>query len=458
LTAARIPAPVPLLFDITVDLRVLAFTAAIAVLATLGFGALPALSASRVDLVRALKGTGGASPRQGRLRSAFLVAQVAMSVLLLVVAGLAVRSFRNARSVDTGFEAANVSTASIDFETRGYPEARALEFIRELVERLEATPGVEAANVVDIVPLTLSNNATRLLRDGDATPAPNQPQPTPLIYTNAVGPGHFRTLRIPLRAGRDFTPQDTAGAPRVAIVNETLARRFWPGQDAIGQRLRSVDAGAPEITQVVGVVRDSKYVTVGEEPRPFLYRPLGQSYVPRVTVLVRAALPPAAVLSTIAREVRAMDSGLAIFGAAPLVEATSISLLPAQLAGALLGAVGMLALALAMLGIYGVLSYLVRSRTREIGIRIAVGASPRTVAAMVIRQALIWTGAGAVIGMALALLSTRFLTVFLYGISPVDPVTFVSVVVLLFGAAAAGAVSPALAASRLDPLTALRSL
>ena len=296
-----------------------------------------------------------------------------------------------------------------------------------------------------------------MLREGDAVPARDQPPPTPQIYVNAAGPGHFKTLKISLIAGRDFTYLDGAAAPGVAIVNETLARRFWPGQDAVGQRLRPLDDVRTTV-EVIGVVRDSKYVTVGEEPRPFLFRPLAQAYVPRFSLMVRSAVGSTSTLSIIKETVRALDPGLPVFNVSPLSEAISVSLLPARIAGRLLGALGMLALVLAALGIYGVLSYLVRARTREIGVRVAIGATPRAVAALVVRQAMTWTAAGAVIGVALAAVLTRFLASFLYGVSPVDPWTFGGVTLLLVLVACAAATVPAVRASRLDPLVALRNL
>jgi putative ABC transport system permease protein len=456
----QIPAPVPLALDLSVDVRVLAFITAVAIAATLAFGTAPALSASRVDLVRALKGIGGGGARHGRLRSVFLVAQVSLSVLLLVAAGLFIRSFRNARFIDLGFDAGPVLTAAIDLETRGYSEARGRDLIRSLAERLEAAPGITSVNVVDIVPVTLSNRADFMLRDGDVEPAQGQRPSTPLVYSNAVGPGHFKTLAIAMVAGRDFTYRDDDAGPRVAIVNETLARRFWPGKDAIGQRLRPLGSGANarDIVEVVGVVRDSKYVSVGEDPRPFMYRPLAQAYTPRVTLLVRATGTPASTLATIKEHVRSLDAGLPVFNVATLTDATSVSLLPAQIAGNLLAALGLLAVVLAALGIYGVLSFLVRSRSREIGIRVALGATPREVAAMVVGQAMTWTLAGAAIGLAMAFLLSRFLAGFLYGISPTDPLTFGGVIALIGLVASMAALLPAVRASRLDPLVALRDL
>ena len=458
LMAVHLPTPFPVALDLSIDVRVLAFTTVAAVVATLAFGIMPALSASKIDLVRAVKGIGGDGPRHGRLRSAFLVAQVSMSVLLLIAAGLFIRSFRHAQSIDTGFNTDRILTASIDLETRGYSAARGREFIRSLRNSLEAAPDVVSVNVVDIVPVTLSNRTMYLLRDGDVEPAPGQLPPMPQVNANAVGPGHFRTLQIGMVAGRDFTDLDCDATPRVAIVNETLARRFWPRKDAMGQRLRVLGtaANASNVIEVIGVVHDSKYVTVGEESRPFMYRPLAQAYTPRVTMLVRSAGMPASVLSTIKQEVRSLDPALAVFNIATLTEAMSVSLLPARIAGGLLGVLGMLALVLAALGIYGVLSFLVRSRTREIGVRVALGATPGAVTTIVVGQAMTWTVAGAVIGMTLAFLLTRFLETFLYGISPTDPLTFVGVTLLLALVALLACWLPARRAAKIDPMTALR--
>jgi predicted permease len=298
-----------------------------------------------------------------------------------------------------------------------------------------------------------------LLRDGDMAPAAGQPMPTPFVYVNGVSPGHFATLRIPLVSGRDFTPRDDGAGGGVAIVNETLARRFWPGESAIGKRLRplAVNGQAAEPIEVVGIAADSKYATVGETERPFLYRPLAQDYTPRVTMLVRTPGSPASALATIRQEVRAVDPGMPIVNATSLEEATSISLLPARVAGAMVTSLGWLALVLAALGVYGVLSFLVRSRTREIGICMALGATPAAVTWMVARQALSWTLAGAVIGSAVALVITRFLTTLLYGVSPADPLTFAAVIAVLSVVAGVAALVPSVAASRVDPLRALRA-
>jgi predicted permease len=454
LMAAQWPVPVPLALNLPIDWRVLGFTALVAMLATALFGIAPAMAASRVDLVGVIKGFGGPDRRHGRARATFLVAQVSMSVLLLVTAGLFILAFRAAQSIDTGFDGSHVITASLDLQARGYTPERGRAFVRTLTERLEAAPGITTANAIDITPLTLSNNANFFIRDGDSALAPNQRPALPMVYLNAVGPGHFRTLAIPVVEGRDFTASDTETAPRVAIVNETLARRFWPGQRAIGQRLRNGDGSDP--MEVIGVARDSKYVSVGEDPRPFMYRPFAQAYTPQVTLLVRAAGAPNTVLPAIVQAVRELDAGVPVFNVATMDAATSVSLLPAKLAGRVLTVLGVLALALSALGTYGVLSFLVRSRSRELAIRLAIGATPRDIATLVVRHALTWTGTGALIGLGLALVLTRFLASFLYGINPTDLVTFVSVPVLIALVAGVAAFLPARRASRQDPLVTLR--
>ena len=453
LSAIQVPAPVPIALDLPIDIRVVAFTAVVAIASSLAFGAFPAMMASRVDLVSALKDTGGDGPRPRRMLSGFVVAQMAMSVLLLIGAALVGRGLVKAQALGLGFEPAPVLTASLDLEMRGYSEARGRALVRSLVERLEAAPGVVSANVVEFVPVTFSNKIALVLRDGEAEPPLGTP---PNVYWNSVGPGHFRTLQITLLAGRDFTHADDDRAPRVAIVNETLARRLWPGEQALGQRVRLPGDGPPRTIDVVGVVRDSTYVTVGEDMKPFMYIPFAQSYGPQFSVLVRSADAPERALPAIEGAVRAEDPGLVVFNVATMDVATNAPLLPARVAGRFFAVLGTFALTLAALGIYGVLSLVVRSRTREVGLRVALGASPGAVAALVVRRAMMWTAVGAAAGIALAVLVTRFLTPLLYGTSPTDLRAFAGVTLLLVAVAGAAALIPAVRASRLDPLAALR--
>ena len=457
LTAVNLPTPFPIAIDVSLDWRVFLFTALIGAGATLGFGAAPAFAATRVDLAEAVKGQRSGRARDSRLRSTFLIAQVAMSVLLLVVAGLFIRSAKNATSIDPGFDPTNVVVGSLDLETRGYSPARGQEFLRTLHDRLNGAGGLASATLVDIVPVTLSNQTIDLLYESDPEPARGERSPRPRAYSNNVGPGHFRTLRIGLLAGRDFSPADSATAPRVTVVNETFARQFWPGESAVGRRLRPRGETDPErVIEVVGVVRDSKYVTVGEENRPFVYLPLSQSYTPRVTVIARSNTTTAEAVAVIRSELRALDEGLALFAVSTMSDATSVSLLPAQVGGMMLATLGGLALILAALGIYGVLSFLVRQRTREIGVRVAIGASPRAVVALIVGQACRWTLIGGAAGILLSLGVTRLLAGVLYGVSPTDPATYGAVALLLSTVAALAGWLVAMRATRVDPLIALR--
>ena len=454
----QLPAPVPLALDLAIDVRVLAFTTLVAVMTSLAFGLAPALTASRVDLVAAIKGSAGEGRGHDRLRSGFLVAQVSMSVLLLIAAGLFIRGFRNARSFDIGFDTDRVLTASVDLETRGYSEARGREFVRAIVERLGAAPGVVGhANALDIVPVTLSNRTGQMIREGDPEPGPNR-APLPNVYLNAVGPGHFRTLRIAIAASQDYhrpgrhvryKRRDRQRDARPAL----LARVERAGQAAAtDRRTRSGPGGRRRRS------RQQVQLRVDEEPRPFVYRPLAQSYTPHVTLLVRTSGTSADALRTIKEAVKAQDPGLAVFNVATLADATALALLPAQVAGNLLGLWEFWRFSsprLASTECSRTSSGPARARSV---CRIAIGPTPQAVAFMVVRQSLKWSVVGLSIGLISAGLLTRLLQRFLYGISPTDPLTFGIVTLLLVLVAFVAAMIPAARASHLDPIVALKDL
>ena len=448
LMLVTLPTPFPLALDLSVDVRVLAFSAAAAIAAALAFGVLPALSASSIDLVSAVKSSGGGS-RHGRLRSAFLVAQVALSVLLLIAAGLFVRSLRHARSIDPGFDAADILTASVDLETHGYSESRGRALIQSLTRRLEAAPGIAAVNIADIVPVTLSNSTTFLLRDADAPPAPGQRPPTPPIYTNAVAPGHFRTLRIPMLAGRDFSDLDDAAAPRVAVVNETLARTFWPGEAALGQRLRPLASGrhhrgrrSRSRHQVCDPGRGAEAVHVspafaGLHAAPHDARPIGQP----ARVCGGDDQAGRSRIGCRACGLQRRPSVRRDVGVAP---ADAGCRNPAGRARhARTGACCARGLRRAVVSRYARAhpksdSGLPSARRRGPWRRWWYG------------QAATWIVGGILIGMAIAFAASRLLEAFLFGISPTDPLTFVGVGVLLGLVALIAALVPAVRASRLD--------
>jgi predicted permease len=458
ITVLRVTAvPIPVGLDLAFDWRVIAFAVGLSLLTTVLFGLIPALQASKSDVIPALKdGTAAVSPGKSWLRASLLAAQVAMSTLLLVTAGLLVRSLSSAHTIDRGFSGEHVLAASLDLETRGYNRERGTALYEQLLSRLAATPGIVAANLVNIVPLTLSNQARRMLTEGQDPPQP--PATLAPIYINNVSPGHFRTLSIPLLAGRDFSGTDRANTPDVVIVNETLAHRMWPGESPIGKRLREWDvrSGFGPWLDVVGLARDSKYVTVGESPKPFLYRPLAQAYRSETTLLVRVIGDPLAAFPAVRDQVQALDPDLPLFGASRLDAQTRVSLVPVQVAATLAGTLGVVALALAAIGLYGVMSYVVRQRTREIGLRMALGAQSAAVVSFVTRQGMRWTSTGIVLGLGASWIVARLLAKLLYGISAADPVAFLSAPLLLAGVAYAACFVPGRRASRLDPLAALR--
>jgi predicted permease len=460
LGALRLPFPVPVGLNLEVDWRVMAFAVVLVLATTFLFGLLPALQTSRRDVVPALKdGTATAGRERARLRAALLLAEIGMSTLLLVTAGLLIRSLGAARAIDRGFSDEHVLIASVDLETRGYSPERGLAFYERLLGRVSQSPGVVSATLVDIVPLTLSNQGRLMLKAGQEPPERiNALQP---ISLNRVSPGHFQTLNIPLLAGRDFDTGDRNGTPDVAIVNETLARRFWPNQNPVGQRLRewqwqSGGSFGPWI-RVIGVARDAKYATVEESPKPFMYRPLSQAYSPTATLLVKVNGSPWTALSTVSDQVHALDRDLPIFGANTLDAATSISLLPVEIATFLALALGGVAVLLAATGLYGVMSYLIRQRTKEIGIRMALGAQPASVIWLVTQQGLRWTASGIILGLLVSALVTRLLTQWLYGVRALDPIVFVGVPLLLASTAYAACALPGRRASRVDPMVALRT-
>jgi predicted permease len=452
--AGSLPSPAPIGLAFVVDWRLIAAAVGLSLLTTVAFGLVPALQSSRHDALPALKdGAATAAPKQSRLRAVFLTTQVAMSTLLLVLAALFVRGLVSAQTLDRGLVTDGVLAASIDLESAGYNQARGAIVYEQLLERLERTPGLTSANIVDIVPLTLSNRADQMVSEGqrervDAT----------LVYRNRVTPGHFRTLGIPLVVGRDFDARDRAQGAAVAIVNETLARRFWPGENPIGKRLRELtDRGDPRPWfEVVGVARDSKYATVGEDPKPFMYRPMAQEYTPAGQVLVKARGNAADALPLVRAAVADIDPNMALFSVMTLESATSISLLPVKVAATVAGTLGVLALILGAIGLYGVMSYLVRQRTREIGIRMALGAERGTVVGLVTRHGMRWTVVGLAFGLAVSLGVAKAMAGFLFGVGPADPIAFIGIALLLIATAYIASYIPARRASRIDPLLALR--
>ena len=447
LAAVQPPFSTRVAFDLRADPRVLGFALALALLTGVGFGLMPALQASRTDVLTGLKDGGTREgTHRGRLRSGLVVGQLALAMLLMLVAGLFGRTLQRALSADPGFVPEGVAVARVDLEPHGYDRARGEAFQRRLLERVAAAPGVRSAALAGFPPMS-GNVRSEALR------VPGKKDEF-TVSIDAVDPGYFATLRIPLRAGRVFNAADREGAPPVAVINQTLARRLWPGGSALGRTVRLGD-GPP--LEVVGVVANGTYERFGERPVPFLYRPTAQSYSPGVSIMARGERGAGAALEAIRRELQGMDANVAPEQAMPLESLVGISLLPQRLAAFFIGGFGVLGLLLACIGIYGVLAYQVGQRTREIGVRVALGARAGDVVRMVLRHGFKITALGAAIGVLLAAAATRLLSSLLYGVSATDPLTFTAVPVLLLAVALAASWLPARRAARVDPMMALRA-
>jgi predicted permease len=425
------------------------------------FGLLPAFRATKPDLVAALKAGAGSTARASarfnrRLspRNALVVTQLSLSLPLLIAAGLFVRSLQNASSLDPGFEVEGRLAMWVNPDPQTQTPADTSEFYRRALEHVRALPGVQSASLIGYLPISLVTPKW-CLAEAEQT-APNDRQQARGGFS-VVAPDYFATLGIPLRRGRDFNLDDTKQKPGVVIVNDTLARRLWPGAEPLGQQLRTGDDCARTLT-VVGLAADSQYANLGEAPQPHLYVPFAQR--PEAWgwrhLVIHAPGDTGALLQTVSRELQAIAPGVAIRQAQPLARHLDLSLWPARAGAAALGGFGLLALALAWVGVYGVMSYAVARRTQEIGVRMALGARRRDILRMMLGDGLVLIAAGSSIGLILAVAAARLLTGFLYGVSATDPVTFVVVLALLAGAALIACYMPARRATRVDPLVTLR--
>jgi len=439
--------------DLTLDARVLTFTAIVSLLTGVVFGAVPALQAARADVVGALKEEtqgAGTSHRRAALSRTLVVAQVALSVVALVAAGLFLRSLGRASQIDPGFDVEHVSVVAVNPGQGGYDGERALQFFRTVHERVASVPGVQTTAWASSAPLTGSLFKT-IVKEGDN---PESTTARAIAAALVTTPGYFATLGIPLLQGRDFTDGDRESTMRVAVVNQVLADRLWPHEDPIGKRFRFFTDTS--FRQVIGVAKTSKYNTLGEDPQPAAYTPLEQDRSDTMVLFVRTGGSPAAALGTAQREIRTLDSHVPLTNPYTMREILNQSLWPARMAAILLGTLGLLALTLASVGLYGVMAYSVTQRTREIGLRMALGADRSRVLGMVLRQALILVAIGLAIGVTGAVALARVVARLLFGMSPTDPATFAGVCLILAIVATLASSVPAWRASRLDPLRTLR--
>jgi predicted permease len=456
LLSLRPPLPFPLALDLSLDHRVLLFTFVVSVAAGIVFGIAPALQSARTSLVSGLKPESAFSVLGGRrlnLRSLLVVVQVASSLVLLIGAGLLLRSAANANGIDPGFETERIVMFSSHLGLHGYDEARGREFYRHAAERLSGHPAIEAASLTDKVPLGGSVQTENVAAEGKE---PARPADWPEIDSATISPGYFETMGVAMLQGRDFEWSDDGPSRRVVILNETAARKLWPGENALGKRLGKGSGADREYAEVIGLVRDTKVRTLGEETRPQVYYPFAQDYSPMMYVLARTRGNPDLVLEPIRRELLSMDASLAFFEAKTMRQNLAITLFAVRIGALLLGVFGGLALVLASTGLYGVVSYSVSRRTREIGIRMALGAGRRDIEGLITRQGAGLVATGVLLGSLAAFLLARALSAVLYGVGPTDAATFLATAALLASVALAANWLPARRAARGKPVTALR--
>lgn len=437
---------VPVAIDASLDLRVLAFALGIAAFTGLVFGLTPALRSVRLDVAGSLKdgALSGATARM-RSRGVFVGVQIAFAMLLLITAGLFVRGLQRGLSIDPGLDPDGVVIGTINLEPHGIDEQEGRVLQAELLRRVRALPGVTDASLARIALLIGSSHSNDV-----STLPPDTVQLTSGM--NYVDTAFFSTMRIGLVMGRGFTSADTRGSPGVVIINETLARRLWPGRNPLGQRLRR-----GEEYEVIGVAKDGKYVSLGESQRPFMFFPAAQHYSPAMTLHVRTRGNEAQVIQAVRQELRAVHPDVALELAMPLPEMIGFTLLPQKLGAGLIGAFGVLGLILATAGIYGVMSYQVAQRTREFGIRMALGARAKDVARTVLRRGVLLSIGGVLVGITMAFAVTRLLSGLLFGLSPLDPMTYAAVAAILVAAALLASWIPARRAFRVDPTISLRA-
>ncbi|HJU42303.1 MAG TPA: ABC transporter permease [Vicinamibacterales bacterium] len=445
-------APTRIYLDTTVDGYVIVFALTLSFACALVFGFVPALRTSRVNLTSLMNDVSPRMASRGRLRAALVVSQVAMSLVLLVVAGLMLRSYAAAQRADGGFDAHNVTSVSIDLQTAGYTDDTGPVVIARLLDAIESEPAFDSASLAFIAPMSLVDSGPRAISVEGYSPRADEDM---IFLSNIVGPTYFSTLRIPLAAGRDFMRTDDDDAAPVAIINETLARRMWQTpRNAIGKRLRSGSTGAWRT--VIGVARDVKYSRLSEPPRPYVYFPLLQDYLPGFIIHARATGDVAGAMRRLRLHVNAVDPAIPIMRATTLQEQTRVALTVYQLGAGALTMFGALTIILAAIGIYGLVAYSVKQSTQEIGIRMAVGASRTNVMLAFLRRGTGLAAIGAITGLALALAISRSIHSLLYGVTAYDALAFGGATIIVMTIALAASIFPAWSASKTDPLTALR--
>ncbi len=451
------PKTVPRIDEVGVDATALLFMLGLSVACGLVFGLAPALQRRRSDLMVALResGRGGSGHARHRMLKSLVVSEVALAVILLAAAGLMIRSVQSMFSVDPGFETSHLVSARIALPESRYPEqAQRSAFYRQALEQIRSIPDVQTASVVSTIPLGGSNSWTEIHIEGRPVPAPGEENSIGYLI---VGTDYFKTLGVRLMSGRDFTGQDAGEGAPVAMINETMARRYWPGEDPVGRGIRSSSAAAdaPWI-RIVGVVADVRHQNLFDPPRAEMYRPEAQKGPAEMTFIVRTKNDPLRWVPTLRQKVWGVDRDLPLFDIRAMQQLIDRRTEGSRAMAKVMGGPAVIALLMAAFGLYGVLAFSVTERTNEIGIRVALGARSRDILKMILRQGLILISIGMVAGLAGALAVTQLLTSLLSGTSPTDPSTYAAVGVILFTTAALACYLPARRAARVDPVTALR--
>ena len=430
---------------IAIDWRVLLFSFVASLLTALIFGLLPALNTFRLDPVRSLAGDamslGGR--RRINLRRVLVVIQIVASLVLLISTGLCLRSFQQGEVVTKNFKTDRMLLLNLNPTQYGYSIKYNKAFYRELLSRVVATPGVEAATLTNVLPLTMDRSMTFVKAEGGDSMR---------VQQAVVADGYFKALDIPVLQGRPFEATDDDTTRQVVIINEALARTLWPGQNALGKTLRT----GPNVSEVIGVVRSSAYNGFGKEAEPYLYVPLYQDLDNTVSLIVRTSGEPRAMMGPVQREIKALGGNLPIFDFKTLEDVLNAQLLPLKAGAALLGLLSLIGLVVASIGIYGVTSYSFSQRTKEIGVRMALGADRKEILRLIMKEGIILAVVGIVIGVLLSAATTHLASAFLFGVSPVDPIVFLGVATLLTFVAVGATLVPAILAAKLNPVDALR--
>ena len=450
--ALKPPTSFPILLDPKLDSRILIFAVVISFLTGIIFGLVPAIQTSSTRVLPALKDE---SSLQGysksRLRSLFVVAQVAVSFVLLISAGLFIRSLLKARTNNVGFQSQSLLIASLDVGLGGYDEKRGSIFYQQLIQRIEALPSVSSASLAKTIPLEVGvTQQMGVAIEGHETPS----QTNISMDYNIVTPRYFETMGIPLLQGQDFSERDVSGNPGVVIVNEALAQRYWPGQSPLGKRITTA-GGKGRVLSVVGLAKNSKYYGFREDSPPFIYLPFAQFYRPGMTLQVTTSEDPRTLLKGVRQQVQDLDRGVPVFNVKTMAEHLGVALFELRTAAALLSVFGLLALFLSTAGLYGLMAYSVSQRKREIGIRMALGAQQKDIFKLLIREGMLLTLIGLITGLVAAVGLTRFLSTLLYGVNSLDLLTYAFVALLLAGVALLASFFPAREATKVDPVRAL---